>query len=914
MPHQLLENLKYKPTIFLFADPDGLGISLIEHLLTNYCHVTVVTSKVDIWKEKTIILKTNNNFKIISTEDEIKNFELSYSIYVDVYLNRIKKETLKAIDLNNNILGKKFVLFPYQVESPEDRSTLVETKSMFVNKNIDVEYLYIGDIIGPNISSLSYISKIVGMLNQGIVVKDASFIYPILPKNVVKEISSNLFSFGPPTNEISLIGEETPVETLIYYLINNKLVSGQQLNPYVTRRLKVGNFSENVFQINFTYSIKETIEWLKKNQIVDVTPVLNLPKQKKQNNFDFPKIKLNLKHKYKFKLKFNKPKTLNVNIKKSNVFYGLFLLVVSLLLPIFIMLFSASFFMLSFDSLERGDKNLSVIFLNVSKQTSILSTQTLKILKNIPLLGIVYRSPYLISSLIEDGNYIAERGLTLYGILNEFPSKILGNDLYSISTVSADVYLQFDSLYKEISFLIAEVDSLNPSLKQTIYKYIPEERLNTLKDAVLFSRNITGNLDNILGSKEKRTYLVLFQNNMELRPTGGFIGSFALITFEGGRMIDINVQDVYSADGQLKGHVEPPSPIKKYLGEGGWYLRDANWDPDFPNSASKIEWFLDKEINQKVDGVFAIDLEIIKELVKVTGPINLTDYNKTIDYKNIYEVTQFAAEDNFFPGSRNKSNYLTALSKELINALLKNENINNIKIAKVFINGLYERHVQLFFHDINVQKEITNLNFDGGVVSKNCSGNCFYNFVSYVDTNVGVNKANYFIERSSSLNVFLSDSLITNILSVTIKNNANPVLGDKVRYKSYLRALGLPGSKFEDVKLLEYGQENVVEPEIDILPNYKEAGLLIVVGPGEEKTVKFTWTNEIINGIDFYSEGEFGTYFRKQAGTVNDRLLVSIFLPNNMRVKPNSFFTLTSQGSYVYNTLLTRDIFPLIYW
>ena len=912
MPHQLLENLKYKPTIYLFADPDGLGISLIEHLLTNYCHVTVVTSKVDDWKVKTEILKNNTNFKIIPIEENINNFELSYSIFIDVYLNRNKKEVIKAIDLNNNILGKKFVLFPFQVESSDEKNTLIETKSMFINKNIDVEYLYIGDIIGPNINTLSYIYKIINLLIQGTVTRDSSFIYPILPKEIVKEISGNLFSFGPPTNENALIGKEVPIETFIYYLVNNKFVIEQQKDTYETRRLKVGNFTENVSEVNFLYSIKETFEWLKRNNLFNVRPLLKTTKKKKTKSFDLKNIKPNINYKNTFKVKrINMP---HINIKKTGVFYGLFILIFSLFLPLLIMLFSASFLILSFNSIEKGDKALTVMFSNLSKQTSIVSTRTLKVLTNIPLVGIIYKRPYLISSLMEDGNNIAERGLSLYNILNELPSKILGNNLYSISTISTDAYLEFDSLYKEISFLISEVDSLEPSLKRTIYKYVPKERLNSLKEMVIFSRNISGNLDDILGSKEKRTYLVLFQNNMELRPTGGFIGSFALVSFEEGRMTDINVQDVYSADGQLKGHVEPPGPIKQYLGEGGWYLRDANWDSDFPSSANKIEWFLEKEINQKVDGVFAIDLEIVKELIKVTGPLYLSDYNKTIDYKNIYEVTQFAVEDNFFPGSRNKSNYLTALSRELINTLVKNENVNNLKIAKVFINGLEERHVQLLFHDTKIQKEIANLNFDGGVVPKNCSVNCFYNFVSYVDANVGVNKANYFIERSSLLNVFLSDNTITNILKVTIKNNANPVLGDKVRYKSYLRALGLPGSKFEDLKVIEYGQENIIVPEIETLANYKEAGLIVTIGPGEEKTIEFTWSNEIINGIDLYSEGEFGTYFRKQAGTVNDKLIVNMFLPNYMNIKPNLFFTLTSQGSYVYNTVLTRDIFPLIYW
>jgi len=898
MPHKLFENLQYRPTIYLFADPDSLGLSFVEHLLTNFCNVTVVTSKVDNWKEKTDILKNNNNFKIISVDASVSSFELSYSIFINLYLNRSKKEISRVIDLNNHILGKKFILFPFQVESIEDKRKLRDIKYLFMNKNIDVEYFYIGDILGPNINSLSYVYKIINLLKNGVVVKDTTSVYPLLAKDIVGEISSNLFSFGPPSNEIALIGKDTPVEIFINYLVNSKYILSKKLRLYEQKRLKVGKFTENIFQINFTFSIKDTMEYLEKNKPLKTEPLTKAIKKKQSNNFVFPKINLNLKFKNKLKLEF-------FNIKKKilpkeEIIYGLFIAIVLLSLPFLIMLFSASSFIMSFNSLEKGNKSLSVVLFSISKQSSILSKKSLGFLSNLPLIGSIYKGPYIISSLIKDGNEIAVRGF--------------GNDLYSISAISNDVYLEFDSLYKEISFLISEVDSLETPLKQTIYKYISQQRLNSLKKFVLFSKNISDSLGDILGSKEKRTYLVLFQNNMELRPTGGFIGSFALITLEGGRMVDINIQDVYSADGQLKGHVDPPFPIKQYLGEGGWYLRDANWDPDFPNSVNKIEWFLEKEIDQKVDGVFAIDLEIIKELLRVTGPINLSDYNKTIDYSNIYDITQSEVEENFFPGSRKKSNFLAALARELINTLVGGENINNLKIAKVFINGLEEKHIQIFFHNTKVQKEISNFSFDGGVISKNCLNNCFYNFASYVDANVGVNKANYFIERSSLLNVFLGDNTVTNNLKITLKNNANPVLGDKVRYKSYIRALGLPGSKFEDVKILEYGQKNIVIPEIQSLANYKEAGSLIVVGPGEEKTIEFAWSNAIPNGLDFYLRGEFGTYFRKQAGTINDKLLINLFLPNQVNIEENSSFTLTGQGSYVYNTLLTRDVFPLIYW
>ncbi len=912
MPQKIFENLQFKPTIYLFADPDSLGISLIEHLLTNLCNVIVVTPKVEKWKEKTEMLKSNLSFKITSLEDKITNFELSYSVFVDVYLNRSKKEISKVIDLNNSILGKKFVLLPFQIENSSEKQNLSELKSLLTSKNIDAEFFYIGDIVGPNINTQSYVYKIINLFKNGIVVKDSTFLYPLLAKDIVKEITNNLFSFGPPNNEVALVGKEIPLETLIYCLTNKRLSSSENINYYEQRRLKVGNFNKNIFAVDFTYSIKETVEWLINNNIFKERTLIKVKSKSSLNNFVFPKVNLRLNKNNNLKFKFIKK--IKVNLPKTNIFYVLFIIIISFVLPLVIMLFSASTFIASYDSLKKGDKSLSIVLNSLSKNTSTFSKQYMRLLSKFPVIGNLYKNPYLIVSLINDGNKIADRGLNLYGLLNDLPLKILSNDLYSISTISNDAYLEFDSLYKEISFLISEVDSFNNPLRQTIYKYVPRQSFDSLKEAIFISRNIADNLDDILGSKEKKTYLVLFQNNMELRPTGGFIGSFALITFESGRMIDINVQDVYSADGQLKGHVEPPFPIKQYLGEGGWYLRDANWDPDFPSSANKIEWFLEKEIDQKVDGVFAIDLEIVKELLKVTGSLNLKDYNKTIDYKNIYEVTQTEVEEDFFPGSRKKSSFLAALSKELISTLVNNKDLNNIKLAQVFINGLKEKHIQLFFHNEKVQKEISNFNFDGGVVPKNCSGNCFYNFVSYIDSNIGVNKANLYIERSASLDVFLRDNVVTNVLRISIKNNANPALGDKVRYKSYLRVLGLPGSMFENIKIFEYGQESIVIPEVESFSNYKEAGLVVLLNPGEGKTMEFAWSNEISGGLNFYLTGEFGTYFRKQAGTLNDELSINLSLPSYSSASENSFFTLTGQGSYVYNTLLTRDVFPLIYW
>jgi hypothetical protein len=103
----------------------------------------------------------------------------------------------------------------------------------------------------------------------------------------------------------------------------------------------------------------------------------------------------------------------------------------------------------------------------------------------------------------------------------------------------------------------------------------------------LEGRVLAGNLPSILGKDGIKTYLILFQNNMELRPTGGFIGSYGLATFDSGRLTDLTINDVYSADGQLNGHVEPPAPIKDYLGEANWWLQGFKLGSGFSNIGPK---------------------------------------------------------------------------------------------------------------------------------------------------------------------------------------------------------------------------------------------------------------------------------------------------------------------------------------
>src|SRR3989344_5061764 len=128
----------------------------------------------------------------------------------------------------------------------------------------------------------------------------------------------------------------------------------------------------------------------------------------------------------------------------------------------------------------------------------------------------------------------------------------------------------------------------------------------------------------------ERTYIVLLQNNMELRPSGGFMGSYARIGTDARGMREVFVQDIYEPDGQIPGHVEPPAPIQEAFGQGWWKLRDANWDVDYKNAADDVKWFLEQGGEKQIDGLMAINLSSVKRVIGVVGEIKLVTYDETV--------------------------------------------------------------------------------------------------------------------------------------------------------------------------------------------------------------------------------------------------------------------------------------------
>ncbi|OGD11967.1 hypothetical protein A2576_04105 [Candidatus Amesbacteria bacterium RIFOXYD1_FULL_47_9] len=130
------------------------------------------------------------------------------------------------------------------------------------------------------------------------------------------------------------------------------------------------------------------------------------------------------------------------------------------------------------------------------------------------------------------------------------------------------------------------------------------------------------------------TYVFLLQDNNQPRPLGGIMDSLLVVSAQNGQLSHIQALPVNLADSQFRGRAEAPSDFIRAAGRSTWLLRDADWDPNFPQSAKQIAWFIEKELSLKPDIIVALNLNTLRSLLEVTGPLEIPDLNRTLTPDN----------------------------------------------------------------------------------------------------------------------------------------------------------------------------------------------------------------------------------------------------------------------------------------
>lgn len=489
--------------------------------------------------------------------------------------------------------------------------------------------------------------------------------------------------------------------------------------------------------------------------------------------------------------------------KFASIFFGIFLtLIFFLILPLIATLsflavgglFAKDLInSLETQNLSRASLSASNAynFFNLAKSSSTLLQRQAK------LLG-MEESLYPISEKINQGMEIS---YTAKALLNSF-EKI--RSIISNTNSNEQDFLKALDDFKNALTIYQKEKSLG---------IIPKSIDNKLTDLISFASSTIDVWPQVLGFNGEKTYLVLLQNNMELRPGGGFIGSFAILNINKGKVKDFKILDVYDADGQLKGHVEPPFAIRRYLPSVHWYLRDSNFDVDFSKSALASAVFLNTEMRQGVDGVIGVDLSFVKNLLSAIGPVKVVDYNEIVTADNLFAVTNARVEKNFFPGSTQKKDFLRSLYNSINLKLSEEKNISYLNVLDSLTKSLYEKHIIFAFNDVSLQSLFSVNGFGSTLIDRRKNDKTTVNdFIGINEANLSANKVNYFITRSFSQNsTIANDGSITQSVKVSLKNNASKQLGKNGFYKNYLRVIVPFGSTITSIKI-DGRQQTIVDP------------------------------------------------------------------------------------------------------
>ncbi len=468
---------------------------------------------------------------------------------------------------------------------------------------------------------------------------------------------------------------------------------------------------------------------------------------------------------------------------------------------------------------------------------------------------------------------------------------------------------------EEIGMLEARVSGNAKWLPKRFKKDIDSQLKELIKtrENITILRHFFPVIPELIGTDGKRReYLVLLQNEMELRATGGFIGSFGILGFQDGKMLNFEIKDVYDADGQMEGHVEPPSEIKEYLGEAAWFLRDANWQADFVGAAKDLRWFLEKEIGRKVDGVIGMNLAVAKAILGVVGEVTVPDYKEKINEGNLYEQAEFYSEDKFFPGSGQKASFLSGLGKQLFEEIKDMNSEKRLKLMEVLIEKLAENEMQIALNNADSAQIIASLGWDGSIKEGKCATErCVADYTYVNESNFGVNKANYFILREIEKTVEIGSSRLARVLKINYENTAKSMNYPGGNYRNYLRVYLPKDINLESIKIIDGENKSNIEivegAKLKMEEKYgkKELGFLVTVPVSGKKTVEIKYFSEITLNSDTFS---YLDYIQRQPGSGKTDVVVMVGYPQSyqpMQVEPVA----TVEGDkIVFETKLERDL------
>ncbi len=463
--------------------------------------------------------------------------------------------------------------------------------------------------------------------------------------------------------------------------------------------------------------------------------------------------------------------------------------------------------------------------------------------------------------------------------------------LNGVPTPGQDKIAQF---VKILDKTLPEIDKVEPQLKsaaeevssidtnkypETMGRYKLRSQVETAKNFITGAHYaITEAKDALLlapaalGEPSKKTYLLLFQNDKELRPTGGFLTAYAFLTLDKGRLQSSESDDIYRLDEKLLSvckskicPLTPPTPLVKYLPEAdgrvrtAWSMRDSNMSPDVPTSMTQFE----KMYNllgegTPWDGIILIDTHVVEELIKITGPIEVfgTTYSADNDDRCncpnvIYELEAYA--QIIEKGQEDRKAILGTLMQQILARSLGAATDKLPEFVNAGVKLAEEKHLMFFMKDEKLQIALNKLDWTGQIKPYT------YDYLLINDANFAGGKTNLYVQKNVKLDIDIDSSgKVKHKLDI---NYNNPQVYDRWLNginRTYVRIYAPKGSKLISSKGSEVAVTTIEDLDKTVFESF------IQVRPANSRHLLFEYE---LPGI--FTGNTYDLLIQKQPGIKN---------------------------------------------
>lgn len=358
---------------------------------------------------------------------------------------------------------------------------------------------------------------------------------------------------------------------------------------------------------------------------------------------------------------------------------------------------------------------------------------------------------------------------------------------------------QIDKISGQMSIVQKEVSQIDAERYPTQFKGIPvrddikngQQLIAQAADLLVNGKPVIEDAPYLLGMDSPRTYFVMFQNDKELRPTGGFMTAYAIVTVDKAKFQPTLSDDIYNLDAKYKPTTPAPGPIIKYI-KGPYILsqnlrlRDMNWSPDFSVSMQQVNTALQTVGVNKIDGIIAVDTRVLDNLLGVIGPIGVPgfgNFSTQIDpqcncSQVIHALEAYADVEGpiVWDPVSGKIVYEPANAanrKKIIGPLMNSILANAMgqpkgKLGALFsaaFNSIINKDVLFYMLDAKIEKDVADFGMGGTI--KDYSGD----YLHINDANLGGRKSNLYATESVDQNIKVAgDGTATNTLTITYTN------------------------------------------------------------------------------------------------------------------------------------------------